>query len=44
MAGSRPKLLLTHGEDAARQALAKAVEQRFRLKPLLPAERETIEL
>jgi hypothetical protein len=35
---------LTHGEDDARQALARSIQQRFKLKPALPLMGETIEL
>jgi metallo-beta-lactamase family protein len=33
---SRPRLVLTHGEDRARKPLAKLIEQRYGIKPILP--------
>lgn len=44
MAPCKPKVFLTHGEDRARNAMATCVEQRFRIKPVLPKEREIIEI
>ncbi len=44
VAPSRPRVVLTHGEDKQRTALAQAIEQRHGLKPLLPALGESIEL
>lgn len=43
VASSQPKVVLTHGEDRQRTALAKAIYQRHGIKPLLPALRETVE-
>jgi metallo-beta-lactamase family protein len=40
----RPKVVLTHGEDSARQVLAKMIRDRYGLKPLLPGFGDTIEL
>lgn len=44
MANARPKVFLTHGEDAARQALATEIQNRFLLKSTLPSLGDTIEL
>jgi metallo-beta-lactamase family protein len=33
---ARPRLVLTHGEDRAREPLARLIKNRFRLQPLLP--------
>lgn len=43
MAASRPRVILTHGEEEARRALGRMVESRFGLKPELPALNDTIE-
>lgn len=43
-AASRPRFVLTHGEDGPRQALAEAIEQRYSITPHLPAHGETIEV
>ena len=44
IAPSKPRVVLTHGEDGPREALAKKIQQRFKLSPKLPAMGETIEL
>jgi metallo-beta-lactamase family protein len=44
IAPSRPRVVLTHGEDEPRAALAKKIEQRFKLKCALPAMKDVIEL
>ncbi|HXI53567.1 MAG TPA: MBL fold metallo-hydrolase [Candidatus Saccharimonadales bacterium] len=44
LAPAKPRVVLTHGEDDARQALARSLQQRFKLKPALPLMGETIEL
>jgi metallo-beta-lactamase family protein len=36
LAASKPRVILTHGENGPREALAKTIEKRFRLKPALP--------
>jgi metallo-beta-lactamase family protein len=41
---SKPRVVLTHGEDEPRHELAKKIQQRFKLKSMLPAMGETIEL
>lgn len=40
LAGSRPQVFLTHGEDDARTVLAERLQQRFGLTPYLPTYRE----
>jgi len=44
LAPAKPRVVLTHGEDAARGALAKAIQQRFKLRSNLPAMGDVIEL
>jgi len=44
VAPSRPRVLLTHGEDKARNALAAKLKSRFGLKPILPALQDTVSL
>lgn len=44
VAPSRPVMVLTHGEDPQRQALAQCIRQQYRLKTLLPTQGDTIEL
>jgi metallo-beta-lactamase family protein len=44
IAPSKPRVILTHGEDRQRTELAKKIQQRFRLSCSLPAMGETIEL
>lgn len=44
MAPCKPKVFLTHGEDRSRNAMSVCVEQRFKIKPALPKEREVIEI
>ena len=44
MAQGRPRVFLTHGEQASREALAAAMEQQLGSKPHLPAHQETVEL
>ncbi len=44
IAPSKPCVILTHGEDDQRGALAKAIQTRFRLTSKSPAMGETIEL
>jgi hypothetical protein len=36
--------VLTHGENEPRQILAKLIEQRYKLKPLLPDLNAVVEL
>jgi metallo-beta-lactamase family protein len=44
MASSRPRVLLTHGEDGPRRTLRDLIQQRFGLAAEMPAYRETIEI
>lgn len=44
IAPSRPRVVLTHGEDGPRQALAATISERYGLTPQLPAMSEVIEL
>jgi len=42
LASSKPKVVLTHGEDGPRAGLAKLIWQAHRLKPTLPQMQEVI--
>ena len=44
IAPSKPRVLLTHGEDGPRNILAQQVQKHFGLKPLLPQMGEVVEL
>ena len=44
LAATRPRVILTHGEDGPRAALRERIRDRFGLDAELPAYRETIEL
>jgi metallo-beta-lactamase family protein len=44
LASSRPKIILTHGEDGPRQSLQRLIRERLGLAAELPGYRETIEL
>jgi metallo-beta-lactamase family protein len=44
IARSRPHVVLTHGENVPRRALAQQIQQRFKLKVSLPGMGETIEI
>lgn len=44
LAPGKPKVFLTHGEDRGRGALAKLIQQRFKLSPGLPRQGEVIEI
>jgi metallo-beta-lactamase family protein len=44
IAPSKPRVVLVHGEDDQRAALARLIQQRYRLPSKLPAMGETIEL
>ncbi|HST09938.1 MAG TPA: MBL fold metallo-hydrolase [Terriglobales bacterium] len=44
LAPSRPRIIITHGEDAPRKALAEIIYQRFGLQPQLPSQGSTIEI
>jgi metallo-beta-lactamase family protein len=42
LASSRPRVLLTHGEDPQRSAMRREIKSRFGLNAELPGYRETI--
>lgn len=44
IAPSKPRVILTHGEDGPRQMLATLIQRQHRLKPVLPALNDVIEL
>jgi metallo-beta-lactamase family protein len=44
IAPSRPRVVLTHGENEPREILAQKIQLRFKLKPQLPELNEVIEL
>ncbi len=44
MAKSSPRVILTHGEEPAREALAAAMEARFGLQAARPAQQDVIEI
>lgn len=44
IAPSKPRVVLTHGEDEPRQILAQKILQRFKLKAALPKMGETVEI
>ena len=44
IAPAKPRVVLTHGEDGPREALAKKIQQRFKLVSVLPRMGEVIEL
>jgi metallo-beta-lactamase family protein len=44
LAPSKPKLVLSHGEDSARKALAAIIEAKYGMTPLLPGYGDTITL
>jgi len=44
VADSRPRLMLTHGEDRQRETLAGIIEQRYGVRPLLPSLGDSITL
>lgn len=44
LAPSKPRVILTHGEDEPRAALAKKIQQRFRLPSKLPGMMDVVEL
>ena len=43
LAASRPRVILTHGEDEQRKALRDCIQRRFGLRSEMPAYREVIE-
>ena len=44
IAPSKPRVVLTHGEDDQRAALARLIQQRYRLPSKLPKMGEVIEI
>jgi metallo-beta-lactamase family protein len=44
IAPCKPRVVLTHGENEPRQILAKMIQQRYKLKALLPVMNESVEL
>jgi len=44
VAPSKPRLVLTHGENRPRQALAALIQKRFQINATAPGMRDTIEL
>jgi metallo-beta-lactamase family protein len=44
LASAKPRVFLTHGEDQGRGALAKLIQQRFKLTAGLPRQGEVIEV
>lgn len=44
VAASKPRIVLTHGEDRARQPLASRIAQQFGIEPTLPAMHDTLEV
>jgi metallo-beta-lactamase family protein len=44
IAACNPRVILTHGEDGPRRELARLIQERHRIKAVLPAIGETIEL
>jgi metallo-beta-lactamase family protein len=44
LAPSKPKVVLTHGEDRGRAALAKLIQQRFKLPSSSPKQGDVIEI
>jgi metallo-beta-lactamase family protein len=44
LAASRPRLLLTHGEDGPRKALHARIKERFGLTAEMPGYREVVEI
>ena len=44
LAPSKPKVILTHGEDEARNALAGLIQQRHKITPTVPKLGEVIEI
>jgi metallo-beta-lactamase family protein len=44
LAPAKPKVILTHGEDRGRSALAKLIQQKFKLPSVLPRQGDVIEV
>jgi len=44
LAPSTPRVVLTHGEDGPREALAKLIWQKHRIRPVLPQMKDSVEI
>jgi metallo-beta-lactamase family protein len=44
VAASRPLMVITHGEDSQRQALAQSIRKQYKLKTILPRQGDIIEV
>jgi metallo-beta-lactamase family protein len=44
LAPSKPKVILTHGEDKGREAMAKLIKSKFQITPTLPNQGDVIEV
>jgi metallo-beta-lactamase family protein len=44
LAASKPRVILTHGEDVPRKALRAQIQRRFGLSPHLPSQSEVAEI
>ena len=44
VAAKKPLMVLTHGEDIQRQALAQCIKRQYKLKTILPGQGDTIEV
>jgi metallo-beta-lactamase family protein len=44
LAPAKPKVILTHGEDRGRGALAKLIQQRFKISAVLPRQGDVVEV
>ncbi|TLD43621.1 MAG: Metallo-beta-lactamase family protein, RNA-specific [Candidatus Jettenia ecosi] len=44
IAASKPMMVLTHGEDRQRQALAQHIKKQYKLRTLLPGQRDIIDV
>ena len=41
---AKPKVILTHGEDRGRGALAKLIQQKYKLSAALPNQGDVVEI
>jgi metallo-beta-lactamase family protein len=44
IAPSKPRLVLTHGENGPREALARLISQKHRIRAAMPQKKETVEI
>jgi metallo-beta-lactamase family protein len=44
LAPAKPRVILTHGEDRGRGTLAKLIQQKFKLSPVLPKQGDVVEI